>query len=103
MTFDSLLPSPSFGKARAPARSVAKGDPAFAGRKQIPFAGGLFHSRSIGLTAFAPLSRAKSFSQLPKLLKFQDAKDPLPFWMTIMSTYGQCRMKAGKSLVRDYL
>jgi hypothetical protein len=40
------------------------GTVAFATTK--PFAGGLLHSRSVGLTAFAI---RKSFSQLPKLLK----------------------------------
>ena len=39
--------------------------------RHILFAGGLLRSRSVGLTAFAG---AKSFSQLPKLLKSQAAQ-----------------------------
>ena len=39
--------------------------------RRIPLAGGLLHSRSVGLTAFAI---RKSFSQLPKLLKSQAAQ-----------------------------
>jgi len=64
-----LIRSPR-GTWQAPARSVAA-QPSFRYAEQIPFAGGLLHSRSVGLTAFAVANPFRNFPSCsnPKRLK----------------------------------